>query len=134
MAIYLGILAVGVLAIVVILMNENKSSKPSPVDLLNSLEVDENPDEGKKDAFRTPPPSSFLNRLNLNENKSKKDEEHVKTVEVEKKNLSQSAVAFEQKLKKITPLDEKPVAEKPQMPSSALDKSTKDENISPYQA
>lgn len=71
--IYLGILAVGIMTIVFILSKEKKGSKPSAVDLLNSLEVDENPGEEQKTSHKTPS-SNFVNRLNLNGRKTKKTE------------------------------------------------------------
>ena len=127
MTIYLAILAVGILAIVVILMNENKSSKPSPVDLLNSLTVDEN--EEKKSAPKAANnASSFLNRLNLNENMPKKEEATSKTYDQNKQeDLDQLTATFEEKLKKTTAQTEKPI-----LPIDTVDKSTKDENTSLY--
>ncbi len=98
--IYLGILTVGIIAVVVILLNESKNSKPSPVDLLNSLEIDENPDDTPHETPKTAPSSPFLNRFNLNEEKPKKVEEPViKPVDDVKISLAQSAEDFEQKLK-----------------------------------
>ena len=71
--IYLGILTIGIAAIVFILRKESKGSKPSPVDLLNSLEVDENPSEERKAPHKIPS-SNFFNRLNLNNEKPKQAE------------------------------------------------------------
>lgn len=128
MMLYLGILAAGVVAIISVLANENKKSKPSPVDLLNSLEVDEAPDEDKK----TPPKkssSSFLNRLNFNEDKAKKAEEQAKTTIVSaENNLNQSAAAFEEKIKQLNLPNENPIVRE-----KTIDESTKNNNSSSQQ-
>lgn len=128
MMLYLGILAAGVVAIISVLANENKKSKPSPVDLLNSLEVDEAPDEDKK----IPPKkssSSFLNRLNLNDDKTKKAEEQAKTTIVSaENNLDQSAAAFEEKIKQLNLQNENPIVRE-----NTIDESTKNNNSSSQQ-
>ncbi len=62
--IYLGILAVGIIAIVVILINEKKNSKSSVNDLMDSLHIDESPGEEQKTPGKISS-SVFLTRLNL---------------------------------------------------------------------
>jgi outer membrane biosynthesis protein TonB len=75
LAIYLGILAIGIVAIILILASENKNSKSSAVDLLNSLDIDESSSEEKKEQDPSKIHSSdFLNRLNLDEEKIRKSE------------------------------------------------------------
>ena len=69
MTIYLGILAIGIIAVIIIFIKESsKSSHSSAVDLLNSLDVDESPAENQ--AVKTSS-SDFLRRLNLEEEKNK---------------------------------------------------------------
>lgn len=72
MTIYLGVLAVGIIAILIILINEKRGgSRSSAVDLLNSLDVDETPTEDQAS-------SAFLRRLNLEEEKNRKAHEAAK--------------------------------------------------------
>jgi len=122
--IYLGILGLGILAIAVILMGENKGSKPSPVDLLNSLEVDENPDKEQQLPPQRPI-SNFFSRLNLNEEKAKEAEKYTNSAEPAKNNLSQSAAEFEEKMKKF----ELPKEGSSTLPKKVVDETTNDKNL-----
>jgi len=106
--IYIAILAVGILAIIVIWLGENKSQKTSAVDLLNSLEVDENPETPKPS---TKPSTSFLNRLSMENDKPKAAapkpaDQPVQTT------LDRSAAEFESKLGDVNILKEDPEDEK----------------------
>lgn len=91
--IYIAILAVGILVIVFILLNENKSQKTSAVDLLNSLDVDENPETLKPS---TKPSASFLNRLSMENDKPKTITS--KATEPDRKTLDRSTSELESKL------------------------------------
>jgi hypothetical protein len=70
MTVYFGILAIGIIAIIIIYTKENKGSHSSAVDILNSLDVDENLKENQT-ALSKASSSDFLRRLNLEEEKNK---------------------------------------------------------------
>jgi len=95
--VYVAILAVGVLAIVLVLLGEKQSQKTSPVDLLNSLDIDENPSEPAKPEARSS--TNFLNRLSMENDKTKTASEPVNPA---KDALEQSAADFEMKLNNPT--------------------------------
>lgn len=116
MAIYIGIMVVGFLAIVIIWLGENKSQKTSAVDLLNSLEVDENPETPRPSAK---PSTSFLNRLSMENDKPKAAapkpaEQSAQTT------LDRSAAEFESKLGDADILKEDPESEKLKDPEETV--------------
>jgi len=109
-------------------MNENKSSKPSPVDLLNSLDIDENNEKKTTPQRASSNPSSFMNRLNLNETMPKKEEASPKASGQDKReDLDRPAATFEENLKKSTAQTENPI-----LPIDTVDQTKKDENTSLY--
>lgn len=107
MAVYIGIMVVGFLVIIIIWLGENKSQKTSPVDLLNSLDVDEDPQTLKPSAK---PSASFLNRLSMENDAPKVTTSE--PIDPAKDALERSAADFEVKLKDP--------AEPPQDPKSTL--------------
>lgn len=102
MTIYLGILAVGIIAILIILIKEKRGgSRSSAVDLLNSLDVDETPTEDQAS-------SNFLRRLNLEEEKNRKAHEAAKAANQPAKELPKEISLEKEGLDKITSDDAKP--------------------------
>jgi len=97
--IYLGILAFGVIAIIFILLEEQRSRKPKPSELLESLEIDEPVSDlsSRKNADAIGASSSFLDRLRMAENKSKesKKESELPTPEAEEKPIAAEEVVQE---------------------------------------
>jgi FtsZ-interacting cell division protein ZipA len=123
LVVYFGILAVGIIAIILILMNENKGSRSSAVDLLNSLDVDENATEEKKEqAPQKVLSSNFLNRLNLDDEKTKKTEASVtvapdeKPIEVSSKEPIKNEIEPSKILNSQGPTSEKSAEETPKKP------------------
>jgi hypothetical protein len=116
--VYLGILAVGLVAIIIILRKESKPNKPSPVDLLNSLEIDENAEDEKKAASTS---SSFQHRFNLNDERMKKIEERsAPPVTIVKNNFAPSTHDFEKMIK------ESALPKQNSADVNSVDKSTKE--------
>ena len=110
--VYLGILALGLIGIVLVLRSENNNRGISPIDLLNKMDFDERSVKAQKTA-REPQNLSFRDRIGLDNERIKESDqpggplaetsrpalEPAKPSEKPKTDLARSAQEFEKRLK-----------------------------------